>query len=234
MQQDTIFYLEDKITEWYTGLKSSPELTNEDAEELKLHLSDSISNLVESGLDEEEAFLIATKRMGYLADCEKDYSDANFSVKQLYKTLIVFTGVILYFLLDNLIGATSKLLIIVIRLFDFETLIAIVFYKYYIIIIHLIFVVFTASIYFMEDKVVSNLSKLKMTPRKTLYLLIATIIMSILNLSLLPLVKNSLKGANDFRGVFHDINRYYEFSFPFLIGCAFLILYLRYNKKAGF
>lgn len=56
--------LDARIAQWRAAISRSAAVTDTDADELESHLRDSIDDLHRAGLDDEEAFLIAVKRLG--------------------------------------------------------------------------------------------------------------------------------------------------------------------------
>jgi len=66
-------YLEPEIARWRAFLETSA-IENQDLEELETHLRDQISDLTSAGLDEDEAFLVAVKRMGALDELSREYA----------------------------------------------------------------------------------------------------------------------------------------------------------------
>jgi hypothetical protein len=56
--------VETQIDMWRSHLRSSPAITGADAEELEDHLREQIASLSDQGLSEDEAFLVAVKRLG--------------------------------------------------------------------------------------------------------------------------------------------------------------------------
>ncbi|MFW8745029.1 permease prefix domain 1-containing protein, partial [Mesorhizobium japonicum] len=55
---------EQQLAEWRRAVRSSGAVDDADAAELEDHLRDSIAELRQAGLDDEEAFLIAVRRLG--------------------------------------------------------------------------------------------------------------------------------------------------------------------------
>ncbi len=53
-----------RVAEWRRALSRSATVTDADADELEGHLRDQIEDLSRRGLDEEEAFLVAVRRLG--------------------------------------------------------------------------------------------------------------------------------------------------------------------------
>jgi hypothetical protein len=58
------FDLTQAIQQWREGLNASPAFRPENLDELESHLRDSIANLTQPGLAVDEAFFIATRRVG--------------------------------------------------------------------------------------------------------------------------------------------------------------------------
>src|SRR5689334_23260986 len=64
MENQTSFELNNAIQRWRENLGQSPAFRSENLNELESHLRDSIATLQAKGLLEEEAFLIASRRIG--------------------------------------------------------------------------------------------------------------------------------------------------------------------------
>ena len=58
--------LEEQIGVWRAYLRRRAAINGPDVEELEAHLRDQVAALTHAGLDEDEAFLVAVKRMGSL------------------------------------------------------------------------------------------------------------------------------------------------------------------------
>ncbi|MGH3661987.1 MAG: permease prefix domain 1-containing protein, partial [Micromonosporaceae bacterium] len=79
--------LEGQISEWRTYTSRRRELHHTDAEELEDHLRSRITELTEAGLQADEAFLIAVKRMGSLDDLSREF--AREHSERLWKQLVL-------------------------------------------------------------------------------------------------------------------------------------------------
>ena len=66
-------HLEKEIARWRAFVETSA-IEDQDLEELETHLRDQISDLMSAGLDEDEAFLVAVKRMGALDELAREYA----------------------------------------------------------------------------------------------------------------------------------------------------------------
>lgn len=62
-----------EIGEWRAFVEQSHGLTGGDVEELEIHLRDQIAELTETGLTDDEAFLIAVKRIGSVDEMSREF-----------------------------------------------------------------------------------------------------------------------------------------------------------------
>jgi hypothetical protein len=63
---DRAIRIEEQIEQWRSYLRRRQAIRTNDVEELEDHLREQVSALVDAGLSDDEAFLVAVKRMG---DC---------------------------------------------------------------------------------------------------------------------------------------------------------------------
>jgi hypothetical protein len=66
--------LEGQIAEWRAFVERRPAVARPDVEELEAHLRDQIADLGAAGLAEDEAFLVAVKRMGALDELSREFA----------------------------------------------------------------------------------------------------------------------------------------------------------------
>ena len=85
MQRD----LEERIREWRSFLGRRQAIGAAEVEELEDHLRSQVASLVEVGLDGDEAFLVAVKRMGDLDAISQEF--AREYSERLWKQLVVST-----------------------------------------------------------------------------------------------------------------------------------------------
>ena len=83
MENETPFDLEDAIRKWRDSLIQSSRLRAEELEELELHLRDSLSALQKRGLSEEEAWIIAQKRLGQREVLKNEFAKVTSPAKLL-------------------------------------------------------------------------------------------------------------------------------------------------------
>ncbi len=77
METQSTFILNNAIQSWRDGLGRSPNLREENLAELEGHLRDSVAALQGQGLSEEEAFLLAARRLGHPAGLESEFAKIN-------------------------------------------------------------------------------------------------------------------------------------------------------------
>src|SRR5215218_1684470 len=78
--------LEDQIAQWRAYVRRRQTLHGSDVEELEGHLRDQLAALSETGLADDEAFLVAVKRMGSLDALSREFALAHS--ERLWKQLV--------------------------------------------------------------------------------------------------------------------------------------------------
>jgi hypothetical protein len=228
------FNLQEQINNWVGHLKSEPSITESDSEELKTHLLDLIDELKIAGLDEEEAFWVALKRMGSSFELEADYEEVNKPLIQMRRSLFIVAGVLAYFLFYYFIKFSSKLLFIILVSQKTDGYHSINWVSRYLIGVHFVFILFAVSIFLLEKKTVSFIENVKMKPNQTLLLLLTTIIFGITDTCLYPIAKNLMGQDFSLRSHFYHVFFYLDYSFPLMICVSFIFLYFKYYKKTRF
>ncbi len=82
--------LDERIAEWRDYVSRRQAIEAADLDELEDHLQSQVTDLRSAGLDEEEAFLIAVKRMGALDALSEEY--AREYSERLWKRLVISPG----------------------------------------------------------------------------------------------------------------------------------------------
>ena len=77
MENPTPFDLNETIRHWQQNIGASPALNSDNIEELTSHLRASVQRLKAAGLSEEEAFLIAARRLGEHGPLEREFAKVN-------------------------------------------------------------------------------------------------------------------------------------------------------------
>jgi len=79
--------LEEQISQWRAYLQRRQAIHGPDVEELEGHLRDQLAELAKAGLSDDEAFLVAVKRMGSLDALSREFARAHS--ERLWKQLVV-------------------------------------------------------------------------------------------------------------------------------------------------
>lgn len=79
--------LEAQFAQWRSYVRRRPELSDSDADELEDHLRGSVDQLTALGLHDDEAFLVAVKRMGGLDELSREF--AREHSERLWKQLVL-------------------------------------------------------------------------------------------------------------------------------------------------
>jgi hypothetical protein len=89
MANETSFDLNLAIQHWRENLAQSPAFRSENLNELESHLRDSIAALQAKGLSAEEAFIIATRRIGPRKALESEFGKVNGTLLWLERGLLI-------------------------------------------------------------------------------------------------------------------------------------------------
>jgi hypothetical protein len=79
--------LEEQIGQWRAYVRRRRVITGPDVEELEAHLRDEVRALIQAGLAEDEAFLVAVKRMGSLDALSREFAREHSD--RLWKQLVI-------------------------------------------------------------------------------------------------------------------------------------------------
>ena len=197
-----------------------------------IHLLDLIDELKEAGLDDEEAFWVASKRMGNGLDLEVVYSEANNALIQMRKSIVILAGILIYFLLYYFLLFSSKLLLILLLYFETDEHAAIRYFTIYLEASHFLFIFFVISIYFLEIRTITFIKNINIKPIHTFFLLFTTIVFSVVDTCLLPITKNMIRKGVPIGNQFYDTYLYFSYSFPLMICVCFVFLFITYFKKS--
>ena len=77
MENQTRFDLNAAIESWRQELAAQPNLTSDDRRELETHLRDAITGFQQRGLNEEESFWLARRRVGQPQQLSDEFAKAD-------------------------------------------------------------------------------------------------------------------------------------------------------------
>jgi hypothetical protein len=99
-----MFQLENAIHNWKDKLYQSNTLTHSDIEELETHLIDEVSALKDKGLSEEEAFYVASNRIGSVDLLSCEFAKVNFNTLWMKRIVWLLSGYIIISFAQKLIS----------------------------------------------------------------------------------------------------------------------------------
>jgi hypothetical protein len=101
MENQSPFDLNLAIQHWREDLDRSSAFQSENLNELESHLRDSIDTLRKGGLSDDEAFLIATRRVGNAQKLEREFGKVNVAAVQFDRFLWILVAIQLWFLVSS-------------------------------------------------------------------------------------------------------------------------------------
>jgi len=102
------FDLNQAIQQWRESLNQSPAFRRENLDELESHLRDSIANLGQRGLAADEAFLIATRRVGSGTALGAEFGKINAHEIWLNRALWMLIGTQVFAFMRSLVNAITE------------------------------------------------------------------------------------------------------------------------------
>jgi hypothetical protein len=87
---DLALRIEEQIGQWRNYLRRRQAIRTNDVDELEDHLREQVASLSQSGLNDDEAFLVAVKRMGDLDTLSREFAQEHS--ERLWKQLVVGPG----------------------------------------------------------------------------------------------------------------------------------------------
>jgi hypothetical protein len=108
MEATTPFDLNPAIQNWRQQLAESPAFSGENLDELEVHLRDSVARLQGCGLSVEEAWIIATKRIGKSATLETEFSRVNQTTVWGWRALWMLLGIQVWSLVSGLLNDIAR------------------------------------------------------------------------------------------------------------------------------
>jgi len=110
MENQTSFDLNLAIERWRENLAQSSAFKCENLNELESHLRDSVGKLEASGLSAEEAFLIASQRIGGTERLEVEFGKLNVKMVWMDRLLWMLVGVMTWKFVIPLSGIPASLI----------------------------------------------------------------------------------------------------------------------------
>jgi hypothetical protein len=102
-----MFNLDEQVQQWRQRFSRQDAMSGRDLDELEAHLRDSIDTLTAAGLDAEEAFMVATHRLGSPVAVAREFGKVNGTRVWGRRVVWMIAGVLAYAVGELLIGAIA-------------------------------------------------------------------------------------------------------------------------------
>ncbi len=104
-----MFQLDEQLREWSNRFSQTGSMRRGDVEELENHVRDSVVALTANGLDEQEAFLIATRRLGDQDSLSREFRKINGHGVWARRAFWMTTGCLVFELIRLLFTMVASL-----------------------------------------------------------------------------------------------------------------------------
>ena len=102
-----MFELESALRDWAASFRRTETMRHADVEEIEQHVRDSHAALMASGLSAEEAFLVATHRVGPAAQIEREFHKVNGTHVWGHRLFWMLAGYLLFTISQLTISAVA-------------------------------------------------------------------------------------------------------------------------------
>jgi hypothetical protein len=228
MKRDCKANISEDLRAWSEQIQIDPSFTESDVEELRGHLIDLIEELAGRGLNEKEAFIIAAARLGDVSDLKSEFEEVNTSIIQMRKTILLFSGILVFFIFYFLLFSSSRLLVLVLHQIKNNSVLNVRYILIYIIVYQLFFIFITLYLYFSRDRIVKKVESLKINPNHTMGLFSGIIIFALSDHWFRQLINSTFEPGSYTYNHLYTIFDYSGYSFPFVMIICFVLLYKHY------
>lgn len=224
------FELKEAIDNWEKSNFSKKELMPSDKAEFKDHILNSIDELMENDLSEEEAFTIAKMRFGNREDWAEEIQILNEDNFQLKKIVLLISGVLLYIFSYKFILCTNRLILLWSNYYNGDVLASIENSKVFFSIIYALSISTAVALYFLHEPIKWLLKRVILNTKLIILFVFVFIVVIGAERFLVPQVRNSIddKLMND---AFFNLERYFEYFYFLIISEGYIAIYIKYSKK---
>ncbi len=226
MKKNPVNPLELQIEKWYNKLRSVSWLTESDCYNLKDHLLTTIEELKESGLNDEDAFEVATMRLGQDFNFETEYGRVNADIILTRKILFIFSGIMTYCLFYFLMNITVRIIFLHSDIVGEDPVMLIRKVYVYLFSYHLFFVFLVIFIHFFSGRIFNKMINLRILPIHIILMVILVFSLVFADFKLQHLIVSKLPR------VYLSLSKYYtifsisNYSFPFVMSLCFFGFFL--------
>ena len=102
-----MFDLNNAISSWRMNLSEKQTFAKSDIDEMETHLREEIDSLTSSNLSEQEAFLVATHRLGDTDSLAAEFAKVNTSILWRNRLFWILAGLLSYIVVKYITGIAS-------------------------------------------------------------------------------------------------------------------------------
>ncbi len=230
MSSESQFVLYEQASVWADQFRTDPSFTILDAEELKCHLLDVSEDLVLKGLSENEAFAVATSRLGDSFALRNEFREINAPVIQLRKALLVLSGILAFSFLYYFFFASTGLLVFVLDYFNDDYALNFRYVFSYTLAYILIIAVSTVILYFSDDRKIKLFEKIEIRPGHLFLLFLGTLILALIDQWFRQLFKTEFNPGSYTNTHLYALFDYLNYLLPFILIVCFIVLYRIFDQ----
>lgn len=230
MSSESRFALYEQASVWAEQLRTDPSFTISDAEELKGHLLDIAEDLISNGLREEEAFVVATSRLGEPTDLKDEFEEINAPIIQMRKAILVLSGILAFSFFYYFLFASIDLLVRVLDYFNDDYVLnfrVVVFYT----LAYCIFIVSsTFSLYSFDDRKIKLFENMDIRPGHLFLILLCNVLLVLIDQRVSHLLNIEFNPGSYTTTHLYTLFDYLNYIFPFILIICFIVLYRKFDQ----
>lgn len=224
------FELKEAIDNWEKSNFSQKELIASDKAEFKDHILNSIDELLENDLSEEEAFTIAKMRFGNREDWAEEMQIMNEDNLQLKKIVLLISGILLFIFSYKFILCINRIILLWSNYYSGDVVSGVENSKVFFNIIYVLSISTMVALYFLHEPIKWLLKHVILNTKLIILFILVFIIVVGAERFLAPQVRNSIDDRL-LKDAFFNIERYFDYFYFLIICIGYLAIFKRFSKK---
>lgn len=231
MEPGNQFNLNVAVDKWLELNCQSDEFLPEDVLEIKSDLLTSVDEIAkEYNCSKQKALQIACERMGDRFDWDGEMKQVNEDNFQLKKVVLLFGGVIFYIFSYHFILCLNRIILIVSNYLNGDISQNVANASTFFRIVYFFSVTGMVAIYFWHRPVKWLFRKVTASTALNIFIVIMTFLMVILELYLMPKIRQSVIDRN-YTTFFFQGEVTFRYIYFGIILVGYFLLFIKYNKK---
>lgn len=230
MDNSTEFMLDEALAQWENSNFSQTNLLPSDREEFKDHILNTIDELKNSGLSDEEAFVIAQMRFGEKPIWGDEMQAQNEDNFQLKKVILLFTGVFAYIFSLYFILCLDKLLMLFLNTVNDNIGVNIGITKNFLYIVFFLTIFSIVALFYRYKPTIAFFNRLRIKPIHIILFVALMLFTVLFEWYLIPQIAISIKNIT-WRNLFYYHERNFKFVYLLTTGIGYIVLFYRFRRK---